>query len=83
MKVQILCIFLTNYNSYYRCILLAAINKIIYIIISSVWHLLVNLFASGAVLKLLCSVNYYHPIQEDALAALECLAVQEMPSLQK
>lgn len=58
MKVQILYIFLTNSNSYYRYIWLTAINKVIYIIISSVWHSLVNLFASGAVLKLLYPVNY-------------------------
>lgn len=48
-----------------------------------VWHLHVNLFASGAVLKLLCSVNCYHPIQEDAAVSLEYLAIQEMPCLQK
>lgn len=35
MKVQILTDILTNYNSHYRYIWLAAINKVIYIIISS------------------------------------------------
>lgn len=35
MKGQILYIFLTNYNSYCKYISLAAINKVIYIIISS------------------------------------------------
>lgn len=37
-----------------------------------------NLFAFGAILKLLWSDNYYHLVQEDALTYLEYLDVQEM-----
>lgn len=86
MKGKILYIFLRNYNSYCKRIWLAAINKVIQSNIHyhflRVWPLFVNLFASGAILKLLCSVNYYHPIQEDALTYLEYLDVQEISCLQ-
>lgn len=83
MKVQVLCILLTNINSYYRCIWLAAINKVLYIIISSESGICLSIFASGTVLKVLCSVHCYHPMQENAVASLGHLAMQVMPCLQK